>query len=786
MNNFLQKNSSIIVFLLFSLLCSNSIIAQYSICGYVTDNEHNPLDYFHAVLYDSKDSSLIVGGVFENGAFELSTSKTQNLYLEISYVGYSSYITSINFTNDTVKNINKIQLEPLSIDGVSIFARKPVYKRKNGKTILVVNNTSLSNIGTSIDVIKRAPGVVIDNSNNISIFGKGSPTIFIDGKEIASQQELELLQSSNIEDITIDRSPSSEYSASSTSVISIKTKKIKEDRLNIEVLEKIQIARLASNTSGISINNKYKKILNHCSYSFSNNNSKNYFEEYDNNTQDNYTIFNSSLVDDKRNDLNHNFFIGTTFDFDTLKSAGIQYRFYNNSNKMLRSSSQEIYNTSSDIVTRQIVNEIAGITEHHDISSNFHSTFKNLNSLNILLNYVNIKVKDNSQISEYGKTLQNTSNLTVDNIKDYQIYSLRTDYSFKVLNDINSKTGIKLSNILSNGTSNLTNTLEAVGFREQNVIEDFIGAGFITLEKNSVKYTLNGGMRFEVTKSNVFLNSRSIIDSSYFHIFPSLMFDYIFTENFSINVNYSKKIYRPLFSEINPTLFYIDSLSYRIGNPKLKPTFIDNVTLGIGLFKKINLSFEYNNVINDRVFVVLNDDTNPNILKSTTINIPESKRLVAVMDYNYSGKKYSIYSSVGADFSIIDIPYLDDINKIRAPMYFISINNDYTINDNILIYCNFNYLSSGPYQNIIFDESYNLSAGASFNLLQKRLKIIIEINDILRSSNMSWHSQYGNIESGQIPDYDYQSLKFTLKYNFNQFKSVFKKYSGTQEELHRL
>ena len=404
----------------------------------------------------------------------------------------------------------------------------------------------------------------------------------------------------------------------------------------------------------------------------------------------------------------------------------------------------------------------------------------------ILLNFSNIKDNEESKINEGGISFQTSNKIKVNNEKNYQVFSINADYNFNTYKGIKADVGTKLSNINSNGTSSFLDEINNLENKELNEIEDMIFAGFFSLTKEYEKLSINCGLRTETTKSMVFLNNSSIINNTYTYFFPSFLIDYSFSDNFKTTLSYSKKISRPLFSEINPTYFYIDSLSYRVGNPLLKSTFSDNFSLNLSIFKDINFSVDFSHFIDDRMFVVLNDNINPNKLKLTTINIPLSNQLNLGLAYNYSEGKISCYSSGGISFPFLEIPYLNEMQKVRQPVWYIDINNDYNISKCFIFNCGFNYQSKGPSQSTFFKESYNLSAGISAKLLKKQLKISIVVNDILKTSDQVWYVKYGNIESGQNPNYDNQYIKISIKYIFNNFKSVFEKRSGNQDELNRL
>jgi hypothetical protein len=66
-----------------------------------------------------------------------------------------------------------IDLNVKSIEGVTITKTKPLIERQDGKMIMNVENSIASTGNSAFEVLKKAPGVSIDNNDNISLRGKG-------------------------------------------------------------------------------------------------------------------------------------------------------------------------------------------------------------------------------------------------------------------------------------------------------------------------------------------------------------------------------------------------------------------------------------------------------------------------------------------------------------------------------------------------------------------------------------------------------------------------------------
>ncbi len=775
----MKKHFLIISFLLFIY---NFSFAQYTVKGTVFNDNGKKLEYFNAVLYNAADTSLISGGTFAEGAFELQTNLRSKCILKISYVGLQEYEQIVDFTEKNTYQIDSIVLSTISLSEVVVKSNRPKYSYKNGNVVMNVQNSSLQEAGSSVDVLKRTPGVIVDNANNINIFGKGSPQIYIDGKLIKSNADLELLPSSDIKTIEVDKTPSSEYGASVNAVIRIETKTIKDNTLNAQIYNTSHFARKFNNRSGIKLNSQIGKLNIFASYLFGKGAAKNYFEEFDYNYFENYIIKNNSDKIDVHNSLYHNVITGVKFKIDDKKSIDFQYGYNNKNGDCNSLRNQRITNSTQ---TNQILREINNLSDeksnNHNFTLFYNQKFRKSNEFTSTFDFVNLSYDENTTINEKVNTARKTSYIF--NKNNNQILSFKTDFIFGLFKDINSKFGVKVSNVRSDGESVLRHTSD---IKTDNDINDLIAAGYLNLSKQLDKIEISLGLRNEFTKNTVFQDNINVIDSSYNNLFPSFMLDYTISDNFSITLDYAKKISRPTFKEMNPRYIYVDSLAYYIGNPLLKPTITDNLSLSFLIFGSLNISSEFIFYKNESITTALKDETNPAILKYTYVNIPESKHLAFDASYGYNWDKSSLYFGTGIDFPFLEVPYMNGYRKIRKPMWYAYAYYDYSFNKYLYAYSNTMYQSGFEDNMTIFEDYFNMSVGLQVKLLNKKLVFSFDVNDIFNTSDIEWIDKYGTIENGQTPDYDLRYLRVSVKYYFNNFIKKFEDKSSISDEKQRL
>ena len=164
-------------------------LGAQAISGTLKDNNNAPLSYANVVVMTT-DSFFVDGGVSDkDGGFLIPVPSDDNYLLKISSVGFQTV-----FRNCTIGSLGVIVIpeQSLVLGEAVVIAHRPVYELKNGKLITNVQNSLLSKIGTASDVLNHIPGVQ-GKDGAYSVFGKGTPSIYLNGRLVRDLSELERL-----------------------------------------------------------------------------------------------------------------------------------------------------------------------------------------------------------------------------------------------------------------------------------------------------------------------------------------------------------------------------------------------------------------------------------------------------------------------------------------------------------------------------------------------------------------------------------------------------------------
>ncbi|WP_299549342.1 outer membrane beta-barrel protein [Seonamhaeicola sp.] len=170
---------------LFFTLWSFSQSRPFKISGNLISEETNePLDAATVYLQRVKDSALISYTISdEKGKFILEDKTydaSANLF--ISYIGYQTYFKNIEFDKEAVdlKTI-KLKQDLNNLDEVVINAVAPITIKKD--TIEFNVKSFKTKVGATVeDVLKKLPGVEVDQEGKITVNGKEVDKILVNGK----------------------------------------------------------------------------------------------------------------------------------------------------------------------------------------------------------------------------------------------------------------------------------------------------------------------------------------------------------------------------------------------------------------------------------------------------------------------------------------------------------------------------------------------------------------------------------------------------------------------------
>ena len=173
-----------IVFII-ALLCVISTSAQVKVMGFIKDSIGNPLEMANVIALNKTDNGMEDYSITDaKGKYRLSLGEKGIFQVKVSYLGFKSKSFTVD-TNKPEKSWQKditLYSQDNTLGTVELTYEMPVTIK--GDTI-VYNSDSFTN-GTEKkleDIMKKLPGVEINDEGQIEIEGKAVSKVMVEGKE---------------------------------------------------------------------------------------------------------------------------------------------------------------------------------------------------------------------------------------------------------------------------------------------------------------------------------------------------------------------------------------------------------------------------------------------------------------------------------------------------------------------------------------------------------------------------------------------------------------------------
>lgn len=616
--------------ILLTIICfAQTALAAITVKGKVIDNTSGaPMEYATVRACSLPDSTFIQGCITEpGGSFSMQLEKGRYV-LEVQFMGFVP--TYKNITLDGKKNpyeVGKIALSPDSqmLNEVNVVAEVSTYEMTLDKRVFNVGKDVSNSAGNAIEVLENIPAVSVDVEGNVSLRGDDGVRILVDGKEsglsgMSTQDALRTLQADMIERVEVITNPSVRYDAEgSAGIINIVLKKDKRQGFNgaLNVRGGYPWQYGASFTGNYRLKrwNLFSSVgYNHRSNIGGGTNETKRFLPVE---QEKDTVF--EQITNQTTDR-------------TMKRDGINFRlgadYYITDNDIVSLSGTVRYgkNSSHPIVKYSDVYPLADSSSYDErsedwfedspmfeISATYDKTFERKGrSLKAELRYFQDFENSHSDITENLYQSPQTMNHIISQLsqktkEDETMRNLQgtIDYVHPFAEKAQWEIGAKytyrdINNVSSVSEKDSTNTYVPLS----DYCYDFdyyehVAALYSSLGNDWGRWSAQVGVRAELT--DIYTNLKGYAHDGtdsinggdpYVNLFPSAHVNYSFNEKNQLQVSYTRRIRRPGFWEMSPFRSYNDNRNIRMGNPALKPTFMDSYELGyIHFWDQTTLNF---------------------------------------------------------------------------------------------------------------------------------------------------------------------------------------------------
>lgn len=807
-------NIRIAIYLFIASTCLSSITAQ-SISGKLLDEDNIPVEFANVVLYNAIDSTINKVEVSDAmGTFKFTNIHPSDYYISSSYIGYSDISTDVLKFDEQDIDLGELtfQVNSVALEGATVTARRAMVEVKPDRTVFNIEGTINASGSDGIELLRKAPGVFIDNNNNINVLGRSGVIVYIDEKRLPLSGDdlsnyLINLSADQIDKIEIISNPGAKYEAEGNAgIIDIRLKKDKSLGTNASINSSFSMGQKPQFNTNITANNRQKKTNIYGNIGANYNEritTLNFFS-----TQNNLYLDEMASFENDERGINGR--LGLDYFVNDKHTLGL---LFNTNNSDLNGMDTDIINISADpnrtIVDSTLVANTTSDRQFQQNSINFNYKYDAQNGFNIntdldygVFDIDQYRLQPNLFFSD-----QNQENFLSGNTVEFDtprritIISGKVDFEQK-MNTSNLSYGIKLNRINSDNTFEVfdrINNRSTRDDRRSNIFDydEQVYAGYFNFSRPiNASWNMNAGLRIEHTETDGILTAflpelqEDPISQSYTNWFPNIGFTYAKNPMHSYGISYGRRINRPDYQVLNPFNNQLSEISFERGNPNLQPEIVNNFELSYTWQFRYNFKLSYSRTIDQITRLIGPDDVDPRASFINWDNLAEQTIYNASLSLPIDIT--SFWSSfINAGFAYIDnqADYGDGaVVDVQTFSYNFYQQQTFKLPKDFVFEISGYYSGPGVWGGVfLYDSNYSLNFGLQKKFLNKKLNVKLSANDVTQQAFWSGTSSFDGLESSGSGRWDSRRVGLALSYNFgNQNVKQINRKTGLEAEEKRV
>lgn len=751
--------------------------------GRVIDDKGSPVDLATVVLFtgDKQNAAAVTD---ESGYFSVSVDNGE-YDLKIRNISYQSFDQIVLVKSGTT-DLGSFELKESAIDLSEVVVSASTITREPDRFVMQINNVpSMMNKDVS-EVLRLAPGVWVDD-NGVSINGASGAKVFINERELRlSKKELvdylRNFRSSDIARVEVIPQAGAEYSADSQSgIVKILLRKQLENGVSGNVMFGTSQGQYVGNYRPSGTINARVGLWTLNAFASGNivdkgkdelTSTRDFYNETDN------SFYSRSYMNQRPHSGIGR--IGAIYEPDRRNSFGVEFEFFSKQ-------------TSVPSLAKTIINE-NGVTI--DETSDYRQD-ENDRNISATFNYI-------YQLDTIGSVLKFITDYTDKKVKgdnDYHSVSSLQDFTKDSVYQSNSRSRYKVFNAdislnkqlqrgmkYSFGAKYTHNDMSDSVLYESfyhsvwRPLNDYsfsldykedIGAVYGTFAGGIGGLSFSAGLRGEYTHAS---GREHDMKQSYFDLFPNATVSYSFNamRTFMLIGQYSRNIQRPNFWYLNPNRIQYSDYSYMIGNPNLRPTYVNRFSVTAVYKYRYTLTIG-GNLHKDLIREVSKiDPSNPDIYYIT----PENHHTV---NHYFVAVNFPLRITKICDMNVNFVGVKEDIRGTEADArksylyYFANVTANITLPAKFYLELSYNGTSRLYSTNAGIKSRQLFSATIKRQFINDRITASLGVNNIF-DSKVAYFTNTERFDNNMkgVEGFSSRYVRLGIQYNFNSGKS-FKK-----------
>lgn len=788
-------------------------LADITVKGRITDQNRQPVEFATASLLNAETKISVKACVSDSsGRFLIGKVYPGEYILSVSLIGYNKYESErivfkenedARLERNVILSVSTRQLKEATVTAKTKFIEQQADK------IVINPEASITTASDNVfDILKKTPGVTVDNNNNISLKGKQGVKILIDEKPtyVSADQLAAMLkgmQGKDIDRIEIIENPSSRYDAEGNSgIINIKTKHNRRAGFNGSVFGGLRCSDKTSENGGLDLNANFGKLNVYGNYS--------YYNWRGWNKSDNSRRFltgpDVGSIEDITTNYDyrghtHNYKIGADYYLAKNKVLSVMFRGSNGSNIDWGLSKSSFKDSGHQLDSTLITSSNNSDSwRNYTYNANYKWDIDTLGqSLTVDVDYARFySASLSDQVGQFHDANDNVSGLSSEMAGNQNgkigILTAKTDYVHPINKRFSYEAGLKTSYVTNHAQMYFdihdpTNLIQSTGMKPDDdfVYTENINAAYLSGNGKFGRLSIQLGLRMENTNSKGDSRSTDRTDQHHYtNLFPSLFTQYAFNSDNQLGFSYSHRIGRPSYDQLNPFLWMLDLYTYQKGNPFLRPKYTDALGLNHTYKNKFITSFGYNHTRDLFTQVIEQNDitkvifqTDKNLSRSTDLNGSETVQLDFFKWWHMNATLTGIYKRVSSS--------VDNVQVFSGWSYMSYLTNSFSLPHDIGVELSGRYISKQLWGNFYINKRYSADLGIQKSLFNKKGTLKLSLNDIFNTNQGGGYARYGNVDIRSINHWDSRQLNMTFTYRFGKdsFKTRSNRSTASSEEQSR-
>ncbi len=660
------------------------------------------------------------------------------------------------------------------LNEVVVTAKQPATKLNGTTLVSTIAGSNLADLGNALDVLAQLPMIKVQD-NTVSVIGKSNIEIYIDGRPMRDNMELQQILSSNLKKVELLMAPGAAYASTTGAVLKITTKRNFVQGLSLTDQFILERRRKWSVMDYLALS--YRSG----SWEFFANGTINHNNSLIKGTTTNLLVYQGkeTVVGSSQ----HNSYPTTVgvakagFNYSKgAESFGAYYR-YNPERGDFNNTGSEWLNANPAISSN--------IDKHtrahsHLASLYYENTFAEKYLLHFDGDFRRSNEK-NSVATSYPASSNPAVNSTDERASTLWAGKLYLDFP------------LAKGNFTVGTQDSYTHT--SLDYRMLNdAVSEYIPSSLTDARQTSAalfaswsrmfgKFSLSAGARYEYVDYDFKVNGIRDKDVSRRNhlLTPDISLAYAFNDDSQLSLSYKMATVKPPYSQLTGSLNYVGMHQIEGGNPGLRDEKMHNIQL-FGMWKGFILQADFARSLDTYAYVKELYPADNLQLIMHPVNIDVSA-LSLYLVWSQPVRRWTPNATIGVYRQWLDIAG----TRYDKPIFSYYFDNTFALPHGWTITANISGRSQGDMHTNRFGTTwFTMDASIGKSFINKSLAVKLTATDIFNTANNDWSMNTYGIYVDKRQSYDHRGISLNITYNFQPRKSRYKGSSASEAEMNRL